>query len=95
MVRCRGRAPARPAPPLVAGRAGADRAGCEPPDRDELVSGWSTRPRRDEAGAGLGLAIARGLVQAHHGTIAARNDGPGCRFEVRLPLAPADRGGMA
>jgi len=39
------------------------------------------------AGAGLGLAIARGLVEAHHGRIQARNHGPGCRFEVRLPLA--------
>ncbi len=38
-------------------------------------------------GAGLGLAIARGLVEAHRGRIAARNHGPGCRFEVRLPLA--------
>jgi signal transduction histidine kinase len=38
------------------------------------------------AGAGLGLAIARGLVEAHHGRIAARNHGPGCRFEVRLPM---------
>jgi signal transduction histidine kinase len=38
-------------------------------------------------GAGLGLAIARGLVEAHHGQIDARNHGPGCRFEVRLPLA--------
>lgn len=39
------------------------------------------------AGAGLGLAIARGLVEAHDGRIAAVNHGPGCRFEVRLPLA--------
>ena len=39
------------------------------------------------AGAGLGLAIAKGLVEAHHGRIDARNHGPGCRFEVRLPLA--------
>lgn len=39
------------------------------------------------AGAGLGLAIARGLVEAHRGQIDARNHGPGCRFEVRLPLA--------
>ena len=36
---------------------------------------------------GLGLAIARGLVEAHRGRIAARNHGDGCRFEVRLPLA--------
>jgi signal transduction histidine kinase len=44
---------------------------------------------RDEpAGGGLGLAIAKGLVEAHSGRIGARNHGPGCRFEVRLPLAP-------
>ena len=42
----------------------------------------------DESGAGLGLAIARGLVEAHSGRIQARNHGPGCRFEIRLPLAP-------
>jgi len=41
------------------------------------------------AGAGLGLAIARGLVEAHRGQIAAHNHGPGCRFEVRLPIAVA------
>jgi len=40
-----------------------------------------------ETGAGLGLAIARGLVQAHGGEISVRNHGPGCRFEVRLPVA--------
>ncbi|MCT2582953.1 sensor histidine kinase [Actinophytocola gossypii] len=40
-----------------------------------------------QPGAGLGLAIAKGLVEAHRGRIAARNQGPGCRFEVRLPLA--------
>ena len=39
------------------------------------------------AGAGLGLAIARGLAEAHAGRIEARNHGPGCRFEVWLPLA--------
>lgn len=40
-----------------------------------------------DSGAGLGLAIARGLVEAHEGHISARNRGPGCSFEVRLPLA--------
>jgi signal transduction histidine kinase len=43
----------------------------------------------EPAGAGLGLAIARGLVEAHRGRIDASNHGPGCRFEVRLPLVPA------
>jgi len=49
------------------------------PDSDGDVDG--------HAGAGLGLAIARGLVEAHNGEIDAYNHGPGCRFEVRLPLA--------
>ena len=42
---------------------------------------------RTGSGAGIGLAIAQGLVHAHHGTITASNHGPGCRFEVRLPLS--------
>jgi signal transduction histidine kinase len=41
----------------------------------------------DQVGGGLGLAIAKGLVEAHQGRINAHNHGPGCRFEVRLPLA--------
>ncbi|XRQ09518.1 sensor histidine kinase [Actinomadura welshii] len=42
--------------------------------------------RTPGGGAGLGLAIARGIVEAHAGEIGVANDGPGCRFEVRLPL---------
>lgn len=39
------------------------------------------------AGAGLGLAIVRGLVEAQRGEVSVRNDGPGCCFTVRLPSA--------
>jgi signal transduction histidine kinase len=39
-----------------------------------------------DGGGGLGLAVARGLVEAHHGQISVHNQGPGCRFTVRLPL---------
>jgi signal transduction histidine kinase len=47
-------------------------------------------PRRadsdhDGAGGGLGLAIVRGLVEAHRGEVAVTNVGDGCRFLVRLP----------
>ncbi len=37
-------------------------------------------------GGGFGLAIARGLVEAHQGDIAVANEPGGCRFTVRLPL---------
>src|SRR6185437_11992126 len=43
------------------------------------------------SGGGLGLSIARGIVEAHSGQIAVRNAGPGCQFLIRLPLA---RGGV-
>jgi signal transduction histidine kinase len=42
---------------------------------------------RDERGGGLGLAIARGLVEAHHGSIDVVNLDGGCRFTVRLPTS--------
>jgi signal transduction histidine kinase len=40
----------------------------------------------DNGGAGLGLAIARGIVKAHNGEIDVHNQDGGCRFVVRLPL---------
>lgn len=39
------------------------------------------------AGAGLGLAIVRGIVEAHAGRAAVRNVPGGCRFEVTLPVS--------
>lgn len=42
--------------------------------------------RRKGDGAGLGLAIARSLVEAHRGEIDVRNDDGGARFTIRLPL---------
>jgi signal transduction histidine kinase len=41
---------------------------------------------RDGRGGGLGLAIAKGLVEAQAGSIDVANHGGGCRFTVRLPL---------
>ena len=38
-----------------------------------------------DGGAGLGLAIVRGIVEAHQGQVSVVNTEAGCRFEVRLP----------
>nr|WP_152891095.1 HAMP domain-containing sensor histidine kinase [Streptomyces adustus] len=53
-------------------------------------TGWrGTHARTPPAGAGLGLAIVRGIVEAHQGRAAVRNIPGGCRFEVILPTARA------
>lgn len=38
------------------------------------------------SGAGLGLAIVRGIVEAHAGDVNVRNISGGCRFQIRLPV---------
>ena len=40
---------------------------------------------RDGSTGGLGLTIAKGLAEAHHGRIEVRNQECGCRFRVRIP----------
>lgn len=42
---------------------------------------------RDHGGGGLGLTIAKGLVEAQSGSIAVANHGDGCRFTVTFPAA--------
>jgi signal transduction histidine kinase len=65
--------------------------GIPEPDLDKVFDvGWRASAARTPAageGAGLGLAIARGLVEAHGGDLRVRNVDGGCCFEVRLPLA--------
>ncbi|KOG50876.1 histidine kinase [Streptomyces griseoflavus] len=53
-------------------------------------TGWRGAPARTPradggSGAGLGLAIVRGIVEAHAGRASVRNTERGCRFEVELP----------
>jgi signal transduction histidine kinase len=54
---------------------------------DVAFRGESARTPAPTQGGGLGLSIARGIVEAHSGDIAVRNAGPGCQFMIRLPLA--------
>ncbi len=66
---------------------------------DLAFRGDTARTPEHDGGAGLGLAIARGIVEAHRGDIEVGNEDGGCRFTVRLPLpgagAPAGAGAGA
>jgi PAS domain S-box-containing protein len=55
-------------------------------DMFSQIEGTSTR---SDGGLGIGLALVRGLVDLHRGTVEAMSDGPGkgSKFIVRLPLA--------
>ena len=59
-------------------------------DRPRQAAASSTR---HHGGLGLGLAIARHLVELHGGTVSAVSEGPGrgATFTVRLPKAAAPR----
>jgi signal transduction histidine kinase len=70
----------------------ADACGGIPPEDlprvfDVAFRGESARTPGPTQGGGLGLSIARGIVEAHSGQIAVRNIGPGCQFLIRLPMA--------
>jgi signal transduction histidine kinase len=52
---------------------------------------FQTDPARTPGGgAGLGLAIAKGLVDAHRGELTVRNDNGGAHFTLRLPRERAE-----
>ncbi|MFC5803368.1 sensor histidine kinase [Streptomyces formicae] len=56
-------------------------------------TGWrGSQARTPPAGAGLGLAIVRGIVEAHEGRADVRNVTGGCRFEVTLPVRTGPSG---
>jgi len=64
-------------------------------DDDHVSKPFSSRrerglegSRREYGGGGLGLAIAKGLVEAHEGSIEVANRALGCGFTVRLNRSP-------
>lgn len=63
----------------------------------ELELHSSGKTKFKGGGPGLGLAIAKGIVEAHHGRIWVESPGydetsyPGSKFHVILPMRPTDR----
>jgi PAS domain S-box-containing protein len=57
----------------------------------EMFMQGGREPRGGQGGLGIGLALARRLVELHGGSIAARSDGTdrGAQFTVRLPALAA------
>jgi two-component system sensor histidine kinase KdpD len=58
-------------------------------EENKVFEKFYRRPGTAPGGLGLGLSIARQLVEAHSGQIIAQNreDGTGARFSIRLPIA--------
>lgn len=83
---------------LEASVAVADTGEGIPPEDQEVVFDRFYRrdASRSRPGAGLGLAIARGLADAHGGTLELSSEvGAGSVFTLRLPLPPEDGPGEA
>jgi PAS domain S-box-containing protein len=72
-----------------------DGIGFDPSAGERLFEMFSQAPSgtaRAEGGLGIGLALVKGLVALHGGTVGARSAGPGqgSVFRVTLPLTAAD-----
>ena len=64
--------------------------GIDPALQTRIFDPFEQGRRQFGSGLGLGLAIARGIVDAHGGTIGVTNDG-GAVFQIRLPRSDTDR----
>ena len=75
-------------------RVADDGPGIPPEHREAVFRPFFRRDQhrgRDAGGAGLGLAIVRQIVEAHHGTVTISDAGPGAVFIVRLPLSESSQ----
>ena len=67
-------------------------AGLEPGEETQVFQKFYRGPRTRPGGIGLGLSIARQLVEANGGQIVAQNrQGGGAVFSIRLPISEAMR----
>jgi signal transduction histidine kinase len=58
-----------------------------PPDESERIFGRSVRLQPGKKGLGVGLFVAKAIVEAHGGRIWAENMSKGARFSVAIPAA--------
>jgi signal transduction histidine kinase len=58
-----------------------------PPEEAERIFGKSVRLQPGEKGLGVGLYVAKAIVEAHGGRIWAENTHRGARFSVAIPAA--------
>jgi CheY-like chemotaxis protein/two-component sensor histidine kinase len=65
--------------------------GIPPALLDHIFEMFARGPDQHQGGLGIGLALARRLVEMHGGTIVAHSEGAGCgsEFVIRLPLIAA------
>lgn len=82
---------AEEAPEGVCVRVVDSGCGIPPEDQRRLFEPFWQAPGGEKRGVGLGLAIVRGIVEAHGGRIeVASSPGEGTTFSVFLPRAPAE-----
>jgi two-component system sensor histidine kinase KdpD len=66
--------------------------GLAPGEENKVFEKFYRGPRTRPGGLGLGLSIARQLVEVHGGQIVAQNqENGGARFSIRLPIGEAMR----
>lgn len=65
----------------------SDEGGGFPAEEAERIFGKSVRLRPGKKGLGVGLFVARAIVEAHGGRIWAENTDAGARFSVAIPAA--------
>jgi two-component system sensor histidine kinase BaeS len=83
-------APSADGSPMVAFRVADTGPGIPSERLEHVFDRFSRSP--DSRGAGLGLAIAKGLVEAHGGSIDVASDGGGTVFTLVLPTHPPGSG---